>query len=264
MIRIEAAEGQFDSRVDSDNEYWEIGPGDDDIVDWRDEYDLPKVPPDSSKGGPGSGNWGHRGRTGKEGGSVARGSEENYHTSNGNDEISAQLVKARGTLTEAEDMAVEKYIIESGYYNVSLRQDWCPPETFKLGKDIRTLDSALESREIPENILVYRGVRKSDFIPAVGETFADLGYVSTSLRKEKAMAFREETTSSREVRGGAALLRVKIDAGSKGMYLEGLSTFYGDSPENEVLLPRRSMFRVDDKGLDANNNYVIDLTYLGQ
>lgn len=73
MIAIETTP-EKSRESDTDNEYWQVGPEDDDIVDWRVKYDLPSV-----KGGAGSGNWGHRGRTGSEGGSVGGGGGTSPH-----------------------------------------------------------------------------------------------------------------------------------------------------------------------------------------
>lgn len=215
----------------------------------------------TAKGGAGSGNFGHVGRPGKRGGSAGGNrkisqQDTTYLTSNGDDEVSKKLIERRGNLSESQELALSLYISESGYYNTPLRSGFVPPETTPLGQRISAIDQMMI--EIPENINVYRGVKDISFLPGVGESFQDLGYMSTSLTDFRPRRFMEDRGTKQ---AEPALLRIKVKKGSKGLYLEGVESRYSKDKEFEVLLPRGSTIRIDAISKDSFGATIVDATY---
>lgn len=232
-----------------------------------------------AKGGPGSGNFGHLGRSGKEGGSVGRGrgsgvavresrkkdKTREYRSSNGDDDISRSFLQSRPALSEEQSLVAGMYINESAYFNGPLRN----PEfyetqfsyEFPYGKTVlarrATLDSALSESKIPQDVYLYRGIKDISILPDVGGSFQDLGYMSTTLSEVRSRDFaRPESITSQEK---PALLRIKTDQGKSGMYMEGISTWY--SGEHEVLLPRGTTIRIDGISTDETGLVIVDATY---
>jgi SPP1 gp7 family putative phage head morphogenesis protein len=125
---------------------------------------LPVIP--TSKGGPGSGNFGHEGRPGEVGGSGPSG---------GTVDISS--------LSETEIDAVDTYLRDSGFVNVALRgysrYEGLSPEQKKV---VDTMDQLIQrGPTTTEEMTVYRAIQRESF--SEEESYIDRGFVSTSLER---------------------------------------------------------------------------------
>lgn len=108
--------------------------------------------------------------------------------------------------------------------------------------------SALEKSRIKEDCIVHRGIGNalpkvlgispeelaSDPTAIVGKTFTDKGFVSTGVGQYDAW--------------GGVKMHIFVPAGSKGMYVDPVSTYKG---EHELLLQRNSSFVVKGVTKDA-------------
>ena len=140
-----------------------------------------------------------------------------------------ELVPRREALTQEEEAAVGAYSGTTfGPVNKALRAG----NTHRLVPD---LDSAIAKGRIPEDIIVRRGLDSHPDLPGVdlirpGVVIREPGYTSTSLTS--AASF-----------GGRYQLRIKVPAGSPGLWIQDLS----DSPsEMEILLARGSRLLVTE------------------
>lgn len=126
----------------------------------------------------------------------------------------------------------------SDMINSSLR---CGDKSFDnncIYKDISsTLDNILQAQQIPINIITYRMVGYEYVLSMAkgklksGTTIEDFAYMSTGLVYSKLCIEHPRD----------AVLRIKVPAGSNGLYLEFLSH---RPNEQEVLLPRQTKLKV--------------------
>lgn len=122
-----------------------------------------------------------------------------------------------------------------------LEESWQRPDPVRQAKenatadrDIAALDKLMARSRLPEDVVVWRGAALADMgVPegsAVGHTWVDPGFVSTSARRSVA----ENDFAQGENR---ALLRILTPAGTPALGFQGLG-------EAEVLLGRGLRFRV--------------------
>lgn len=125
--------------------------------------------------------------------------------------------------------------LQSGVVNT----DAAAKAAAKADRQIAALDRVMQP--ISDDIIVYRGVR----LEAIGDTWTDAGFVSTTARRDVA----EHSFSGR----GSALLRIRVPRGTPALGLEGLG-------EAEVLLARGLPFRqVADHGVLDNGARFLDV-----
>lgn len=126
------------------------------------------------------------------------------------------------------------------------------------GPRVAAIDSMLEATSAPEPYTAYRGVsgtmffddvgrrpqqRTEDEVRAklesmIGDTIADDGYMSTSIKPEVAIGFADDTKNP-------VILRIDVPKGGKGLYLAGtIERDIHSEDEQEVLLPRGSELKV--------------------
>lgn len=150
---------------DSDAEFWSVGPDDDSILPFWELYDL--TPP--IKGGPGSGNFGHTGRPGSEGGSVGRGAGSGHAYLSQRGEEFATSHRGKPTTPEPEKLArklpkvldlelTPKYSLDELTYPVdtsigtelrlSILREFANDEDIRLGLLAREESDILRSRDI--------------------------------------------------------------------------------------------------------------------
>jgi hypothetical protein len=119
------------------------------------------------------------------------------------------------------------YYKEEAYYSVNERLR-AGKANAEVGSYERKLDQAIEQGELSQPLTVYRGV---DGELSFGDDgFKDWGYVSTSLSSNVAEDF---TGWDGEV------YKIHLPKGSHAINMEN----YGDGREQEILLPRGSVFR---------------------
>lgn len=98
------------------------------------------------------------------------------------------------------------------------------------------------------NNVVYRGVPDSvlgDIDNLIGGTFQDNGFVSTTLDKETPGIF------------GKTVMKIRVPKGAKGAFIDTIGKRAGgDKPENELLLPRGSKFRIISAQRQGNRTNV--------
>jgi len=144
---------------------------------------------------------------------------------------------------------------EQGYRltNPYLRGDipsWADKEyTEGREKEIVTIDKVMDRSSLPEDMVLYRGMSFAEGVDQleVGTTFTDKSYVSTSLSSVDARSFAMRGTS-----GERALVRIEVDAGQPGIYMEDKQiNWSGNLQEEEVLLPRGQTYEVTEVSVPA-------------
>lgn len=98
---------------------------------------------------------------------------------------------------------------------------------------VTTLDGAFAAAvPLVREATVYRGMGgPAASAPAVGKTYTDLGFISTSLNENKALGFT----------GSVGLVVITLPVGATVLNLEARQVGAGEA---EILLPRGSSFRV--------------------
>ena len=126
-------------------------------------------------------------------------------------------------MTDAEDLAVNKYVHDSHTINSYLRGDsglldneWGRNEKAKIEKQAQALDGALDKSMVYKDSTVYRGVPESlrDALGSMvaGDTYSDPAYLSTSFSDSMAKAFGSART---------LVLQIVAPKGSRGLILGG-------------------------------------------
>jgi hypothetical protein len=267
---------------DTDIEFWGVGPGEDGILPYWEIFNLPAPtwakPP--VKGGPGSGNFGHRGRPGFRGGSVA-GGRGGGAALNAERTIGTLVNAAQGrtfgdfdfetipddytdwnaSLSPDERSAIT-YYVGAGYALINRRLRAEDTSNAKTNDRVRLLDAALARSEIPADGMLYRGITGRPFPEEPGAVFADLGFSSTSVNPGIADNFSQSARVNDPNNAGpvkdSQVMRIKVMKGQRGAYVSNL----GMALEDEILLPRGSLFKVEAVTKDANRT-IIDVIYLG-
>lgn len=138
------------------------------------------------------------------------------------------------SLSKGESVAIKEYAnYDFVDINKRLRTGRTDLLRDKHKTNINLLTSALDRSTIPEDVVVYRGVRDSPRVDRleVGSVIVDNAFVSTSLSSSVAKRFSAEAGYSVEI---------VVPKGSKGAYR-------GSLYELELLLQRGSQFSVESK-----------------
>jgi hypothetical protein len=118
-----------------------------------------------------------------------------------------------------------------------------------IDQQIGLIDSGLKTARVPYNVVSFRGFVNPGV--AIGDTFTDAGYSSTSLSSAIAVARATGHTQG-------AVARIKITQGTVGGYLDAITPI----DQAEILLPRGTTFKVTASGKETINGKevtVIDL-----
>lgn len=184
------------------------------------------------KGGPGSGNWNHKGRPGLHGGSAPGGS---------------------GGKSKRIDDAIKSY--SSGLVlNPHLRRGL----ELNAGqrKVIAALDSAMEP--IRQEITLYRGIKPIQSTEEqrqvygiagkmqIGHTWKDLGFASTSEHVGQAHKFAKHSDSPYS----GDVWRIHMQPTNKALRIGNRGHFF----EDEWLLPRGTTFRLTGREYDSKKD----------
>lgn len=169
--------------------------------------------------------------------------------------------RSNWSLTEEETWALHHYVgIDYSSINKKLRANIdpvIPSIRDDLPGRIAAIDSAVDKSSIPRDLVVYRGMavpaiehfrNLKDPKDLVGKLVQDDGFISTSIRARTAASFGSAGT----------VVEIRLPKGSKGLYLDSYDRVA--SGERELLLPRRSRFRVvgykRKKPAPGANNFV--------
>lgn len=111
-----------------------------------------------------------------------------------------------------------------------------------LRDSVELIDSAIAKSETQKEFNVFRGINSAQFIKSLetlrpGETITDAGFVSTS---QSYLAASQYAGKSQPV------LDIRMPAGSRALYVEGISASKGEG-EEEYILPRDSVLRYRGK-----------------
>jgi hypothetical protein len=147
-----------------------------------------------------------------------------------------------------EDKAIQKYTTW-GFYLMNDRLRY--PEKYKKDnsaeaketeESIETLSKYIRSHKTPEDIIVYRGIKKGlaeklkyEYMLQTNDILADDGFVSTSSDRSVANSF----TSYDE---NGIILKILVPKGSHAISVRDVSP-YG-AQENEVILDKGAKFKV--------------------
>jgi hypothetical protein len=113
-------------------------------------------------------------------------------------------------------------------------------------EQIKRLDSALDSGEVPYNVTTYRGMVNPNLM--VGDVFADDGFSSTTLAPSIAQARAQQLGNQ------GVVARIRVPQGTKGAYVETVTPI----DQAELLLHRGTQYRVIGAGTGT-----IDLEVVG-
>jgi phage portal protein BeeE len=140
-----------------------------------------------------------------------------------------------GSKFDAEEIAgLDKYS-GSGFARINngLRRNEGNLEKVEQVKAVLAIDRALQKGSVPEDTMVYRGIKNRDLVDKlnVGDEFSDHGFVSTSLHRKVGEKFGKE-----------AVLEIKVPKGARALAFDAI--WRGGNAEHELLLPRGSKFKV--------------------
>jgi hypothetical protein len=117
---------------------------------------------------------------------------------------------------------------------------------------VAALDAAIAAAPpLTEEATVYRGMTlRAGFVPEVGATFTDRGFVSTSMAERVASGFREEAPHT-------AVVEIHLPVGTKALRVEAASKRSNANMRNEkeVLVHRGATFEVKSVTGDAKSGY---------
>jgi ADP-ribosyltransferase exoenzyme len=143
--------------------------------------------------------------------------------------------------------AVEQYRRQSDSFNNFLRYpeqviNWSDELTKSTAKHVVLLSAALTTSFIPEDILVYRGLRGPYLDDLkIGSKIIESAFVATSL----ALGTAEEFSNWKEPEEMATILAIQVPSGHCGAWVDELSA-RGGRDEYEILLPPMTTLVVDD------------------
>ena len=223
--------------------YNETARSDDDIELMLDFWSTKTI----TRGGPGSGHFGHAGRPGQVGGSAP--SQVNFGWKNFRGANSWGTRRNRALDSDEVDPTGDGlrslgFYVNFGYIQLN---DWLR----KGKKDYRdlalednknamaSLDQLLSHYPLEENVVIYRGVSE-DFFKRLkpDKVFRDKGYVSTTLvEKRLSPGFHKGEI------GFHATLEIHVPKGVHGYYVGG---GFGPTNEYEFLLERGLRFQVEE------------------
>lgn len=222
-----------------------------------------------TKGGEGSGNFGHEGRPGEVGGSApgngfnpyvfSRSPDKQYHggMDHGQKEMHlyGKMHTAKVYLTSAQRASLKRY--KEGDYEVNaysvnsklrrasnpgssgfMNYDYTkltPEQKMEVDSIIDNMDVvfANDSTALADDLLAYRGVNPGKFLDSLkpGAIIHEPGFMSTTLDKTWAEHFGNH--------GG--VIKIRIPKGTHAIYLDALKQMY----QAEMLLNRGYALRID-------------------
>lgn len=153
-------------------------------------------------------------------------------------DFNARHMKYRAALTQGQKKALDSYQ-GSGYgtINGALRADY-----HATSEHIKNLDTALAGITIEHDVSVVRNIQSTTLATLakkmVGRVVEDPAYMSTSLHG----GFGS---------GSNVQLRLNVPKGTRGTFLSTDGSVH--SGENEILLPRRTQYRIDKVETKASN-----------
>jgi hypothetical protein len=161
-----------------------------------------------------------------------------------------------GKLTPEQQSAMSNYK-GSGYALINeVMLGKSAPNKYTLDK-IARISEAIDSSVVPADTPVFRGLRSTlkslsgfdDPEHSVGRCFEHKNFASVSRSEKIARGFGERT-----------LLKLTLPAGSKGFALGGQDV------EREIVLPARSIFRIDkvEKVENMSDRHIVHVTYMGE
>lgn len=205
------------------------------------------------KGGPGSGNFGHKGRPGKRGGSSRNEFERGEFDPPQYSEFEEWSHNVHSLLTKEQQDTIYHYT--DGEYrliNGHLRGRHIPTPTVPVVElSIQSLQSAMNVWSVPENIQVYRGVDlgvREDLAPSILERlqsgeivyFEDPAFFSTTISRSKAAEF----TGRRGV-----LFEINVTRGQRA-----LPIYLSESgDEREILFPTRTRLQITSGRIEGDD-----------
>jgi hypothetical protein len=147
-----------------------------------------------------------------------------------------------------ENAIVNYQTTDSHDINFMLRKENYKPREDKavVKKMISSLTKYIDNCSLTENITAYRGIRTKDLPKGLmpGDKFIDKGFVSTTLDKSWAAAWRHDE-------GGNAVFEIELDKGTKATYIPSVTAErmknYSNG-EKELLLQRGTEFIVKEIG----------------
>ncbi len=184
----------------------------------------------------------------------------------------AQSAQDAMDITHDEDISIKRYsgdgyrAINESLYN----PEYVPSSEFKrqqIESDVSNITECLERKEIPYDSRIYRGVNDMRSIfgddfknMSIGELnrkysgtyFENKGFTSASTSEKVAERFANSWN------GG--LLSIEVPKGAKGMCIGDVSLY--KKGENEVLLQRGTMYRINSVGM-RNRQIHVDTTAIG-
>jgi hypothetical protein len=135
-----------------------------------------------------------------------------------------------GTLSTKEKAAVEYYTgFGHNTLNKALRvqSDTVDPKVIETARE---LHNAIDKSSIPNDTVVYRGIKSEAFVKLkVGTVFVDHGFTSTSIDR------------SRASHSGGHVMQISVPKGYKAAVINGNSSH---PSEHEVLFQRGSFYKV--------------------
>lgn len=154
-------------------------------------------------------------------------------------EVERDLYKTMLPKSESDsEIAAVAYYSGSGYDRINGALRGTEPSSPMVEKAVGEIDKVLARSKIPENTIVYRGIKppfsKKILAAKVGSVISDPGFASTSLKKSISSNFA--TTEG-------AVLKILLPAGSPAYVMNGRGASHYPK-EHEILLPRGSRLRV--------------------
>lgn len=175
-------------------------------------------------------------------------------------EKSVAPIESVGRMSQAQTMTLNGYMSPDGneIFNGGLRagnpDDWA----------VEQLDAAIKTGELQNDSTLYRGMAMpADFNPAVGDSFTDAAYTSTTTDPSVAAEFAEfratgtsANLGTTNVADGLHPVLMKINAPA------GTSAIHGDRSVSEIVISRDSAFKVTDLSTDVAGRTLLTVELL--
>jgi integrase len=141
------------------------------------------------------------------------------------------------------------------------------PSASHWQEDIKKLTECIDRKEIPDNLLVYRGIRDSSILfgedasltaeelndKYMGSFILHKNFMSTSIDKNVSDNFAEDC--EREV-----ILSIKLPKGKKGIFMGDVSQY---PQETEILVQRNSVLEIESV-IDNDGDLLVNALIRGQ
>ena len=148
-------------------------------------------------------------------------------------------------LTDLERASVKSYT-DRGYKDINKALNGGGDLPSGLRKQVERLDAVLERSEVPEDLVLYRGISLKGITSKVplkeGQEYSENGFLSTSSSKNMA------TEYSKDDRG---VLEINVPKGSRGLYVGSVERS-ANAAEFEFVLPRDRLLKI--RSVDRSSN----------